>query len=93
MATCADVGRGAYPTERAIPPSPRRRARAWWPAFAGSHSTEFLAWEHEGNRAIRSGKWKLVARAGGPGAVRLAADPVELTTSPRGTRSGSGTSP
>jgi arylsulfatase len=25
-----------------------------------------LAWEHEGNRAIRDGKWKLVAVAKGP---------------------------
>ena len=24
---------------------------------------EYLAWEHEGNGAIRSGKWKLVAKA------------------------------
>ena len=25
-----------------------------------------LFWEHEGNRAVRDGKWKLVALQGGP---------------------------
>ena len=41
---------------------------------------EFLAWEHEGNAAIRAGDWKLV-RLGGQGAwelYNLARDRTEL---------------
>jgi arylsulfatase A-like enzyme len=37
------------------------------PALAGKKlSREFLFWEHEGNRAIRMGKWKLVSRLNTP---------------------------
>ena len=34
------------------------------PAFAGREigRTQPLFWEHEGNRAIRDGRWKLVAK-------------------------------
>jgi arylsulfatase A-like enzyme len=34
------------------------------PAFAGGRirRTHPIFWEHEGNRAIRSGRWKLVSR-------------------------------
>ncbi len=33
------------------------------PTFADqSHNREVLVWEHEGNRAVRKGKWKLVNR-------------------------------
>ena len=32
------------------------------PTFTGKHlQRKFLAWEHEGNRAIRQGPWKLVS--------------------------------
>ena len=39
------------------------------PTFAGANQLverDFLAWEHEGNRAVRQGRWKLVALEGGP---------------------------
>ena len=37
------------------------------PAFRNRKlEREFLFWEHEGNRAIRMGKWKLVSRAETP---------------------------
>jgi len=43
----------------------------------GGH--EFLAWEHEGNRAIRCGKWKLVSCYPGPWELYdLEADRTEL---------------
>jgi arylsulfatase len=29
-------------------------------------TSRFLAWEHEGNRALREGKWKLVSLAAAP---------------------------
>jgi arylsulfatase len=68
MATCVDVGRATYPKERdgrAIQPM---EGRSLVPAFAGRRlEREALFWEHEGNRALRVGDWKLVAKgAGGP---------------------------
>ena len=44
----------------AVPPSP---ARSLVPAFAKDVTVlhDFLWWEHEGNRALRAGDWKLVA--------------------------------
>ena len=67
MATCLDVCGAKYPAARggvaATPPEGVSLA----PAFAGKPlGRDFLAWEHEGNRAARSGPWKLVAVRGGP---------------------------
>jgi arylsulfatase A-like enzyme len=63
MATCVDVAGAAYPAEvggRAILPM---EGRSLAPAFAGKPiDREALFWEHEGNRALRVGGWKLVAR-------------------------------
>ena len=37
------------------------------PLFVGrSRQTGPIFWEHEGNRAVRDGKWKLVSRHPGP---------------------------
>ncbi|MSU25562.1 MAG: arylsulfatase [Opitutus sp.] len=49
----------------AVPPSP---GRSRVPAFAKDVTVahDFLWWEHEGNRALRTGDWKLVALKGGP---------------------------
>lgn len=62
MATCIDVAQADYPSEVngiAIQP-PEGRSLA--PAFQGKEiEREALFWEHEGNRAIRQGQWKLVA--------------------------------
>lgn len=63
MATCVDVSGAKYPTEfqgHAIQPM---EGKSLVPAFEGrSIEREALYWEHEGNRAIRQGKWKLVAK-------------------------------
>jgi hypothetical protein len=64
MATCVDVAGARYPAEvagQAIRPLEGVSLR---PAFAGQPlaRTNPLFWEHEGNRAIRAGKWKLVAK-------------------------------
>ena len=50
------------------------------PAFAGEPlDREAIYWEHEGNRAVRRGDWKLVARNGGPWELyNLAEDRSEL---------------
>jgi len=67
MATCVEVGGAAYPAtvgDRAITPP---EGESLLPAFADKPiDREALFWEHEGNRAIRAGDWKLVAKHAGP---------------------------
>ncbi len=64
MATCVDVAGAAYPKEGVAP----LEGRSLVPAFEGRRiERDAIYWEHEGNRAVRAGKWKLVARGpGGP---------------------------
>ncbi len=73
-ATCVDLAGAKYP-EKATP----LEGRSLVPAFADRPLERDLFWEHEGNRAVRSGDWKLVAR--GPGArwelYNIAADRTE----------------
>ena len=63
MATCVDLAGAAYPEridERAIKPL---EGRSLAPLFSGRPlEREALYWEHEGNRAVREGRWKLVAK-------------------------------
>jgi arylsulfatase A-like enzyme len=69
MATCVDVGNAAYPKTykgQSIKPMEGMSLR---PAFRGSSITESpraIYWEHEGNRAVREGNWKLVAKENQP---------------------------
>jgi len=64
MATCVEAGRAQYPKsfqgDRITP----LEGLSLVPVFQGKqrkgHSELF--WEHEGNRAVRQGKWKLVSR-------------------------------
>ncbi len=63
MATCIDVAGAAYPEqldgESITPPE----GKSLLPAFADRPiEREALFWEHEGNRAVRAGDWKLVAK-------------------------------
>jgi len=65
-ATCVDLSKAVYPTkvgDQAITPL---EGKSLVPVFANRPLERDLFWEHEGNRAVRSGKWKLVAK--GPGA-------------------------
>jgi arylsulfatase len=59
MATCLDVA-GTTPKDVAVPPE----GVSLRPAFAGKalERTVPIFWEHEGNKAVRQGKWKLVAK-------------------------------
>ena len=80
MATCVDVAAAKYPDEvdgRKIIPI---EGRSLAPAFANQPiEREFLAWEHEGNRAIREGNWKLVSFANAPWELYdMDADRVEM---------------
>jgi arylsulfatase len=64
MATCVDVGGARYPTTfngQAITPL---EGKSLGPVFEGRQRElhAALCWEHEGNRAARQGKWKLVSR-------------------------------
>ncbi len=59
MATCVDVTGARYPST--VQPM---EGRSLAPAFQGRpiERSDALYWEHEGNRAVRDGKWKLVSR-------------------------------
>jgi arylsulfatase A-like enzyme len=66
MATCVAVSGATYPREEAGEPIHPLEGRSLAPAFAGEKiQRKAIYWEHEGNRAIRVGEWKLVAK--GPG--------------------------
>ncbi len=68
MATFLDLAKAPYPAER--------DGQKVWPLEGVSLAPAFVGrdlgrkapifWEHERNRAVREGKWKLAARAGGP---------------------------
>jgi len=63
MATCVDVSGGSYPETfngNAITPL---AGSSLTPTFEnGNLADRILYWEHEGNKAIRQGKYKLVSR-------------------------------
>ncbi|MHC4401916.1 MAG: hypothetical protein ACYTG0_19770 [Planctomycetota bacterium] len=82
MATCVDLAKATHAAEfdgHAITPMQGVSLR---PAFDDQPlgRIEPIFWEHEGNRAIRQGKWKLVAMgAKGPWELYdLEADRTEL---------------
>ncbi len=63
MATAVDVSGAAYPKERDGRKVQPMEGRSLAPAFVGKKiEREALFWEHEGNRALRIGDWKLVAK-------------------------------
>ena len=64
MATVVDVGSASYPKGKIKP----MEGVSLRPAFSGKplNRPGMLFWEHESNRAVRDGKWKLVARAKEP---------------------------
>jgi arylsulfatase len=80
MATCVDVAGARYPSKykgnKIIP----MEGRSLVPAFDDKPiKREAIYWEHEGNRAIRKGKWKLVSKHPGKWELYdLEADRTEL---------------
>jgi arylsulfatase A-like enzyme len=79
MATCVDIAGAKYPESfhgQAIQPY---EGKSLVPAFEGrSIEREALYWEHEGNRAVRTENWKLVAKENKPWELYdLAADRTE----------------
>ncbi|MDR1102753.1 MAG: arylsulfatase [Tannerella sp.] len=87
MATCADAGKAVYPEYskgHAIVPM---QGVSLTPNFSGQRTGRGPTyWEHEGNIALRDGKWKIVTRTGegnpfDPASVKLCdmeADPTEM---------------
>jgi arylsulfatase len=61
MATCLDAAGAQYPKRDGVLPM---EGKSMLPIFAGRRRAghEFLAWEHEGNRAVRQREWKLVSK-------------------------------
>jgi arylsulfatase A-like enzyme len=72
MATCVDIAGAKYPATRdgkkILPMEGMGLSPLMAPSadHSASRSPRILAWEHEGNRALRDGKWKLVSLGAGP---------------------------
>ena len=64
MATCVDVAGAEYPTQYRGHSITELEGKSLQPVFENDKrkSHEAIFWEHEGNRAVRQGKWKLVSR-------------------------------
>ncbi len=81
MATAVDLGHAEYPAEfkgNAILPMEGVSLR---PTFEGSplHRRQPIFWEHEGNKAVRDGQWKLAQKWRGPWELYdMEADRTEL---------------
>ena len=85
MATCVDAAGARYPTVsngQAITPMEGNSLR---PIFESRERSphEAIYWEHEGHRAVRRGRWKLVSRfeGGNPWELYdLESDRTEMNT-------------
>jgi arylsulfatase len=64
MATCLDVAGARYPDTYNGKPITPLEGQSLLPLLEGRRRPghDALYWEHEGNRAVRQGKWKLVSR-------------------------------
>lgn len=63
MATCIDISGAEYPESYNDSTIYSFEGKSLTPAFSNQPiDREALYWEHEGNRAIRIGKWKLVSK-------------------------------
>ncbi|MFC1766537.1 sulfatase/phosphatase domain-containing protein, partial [Planctomycetota bacterium] len=63
MATCVDISGATYPVEYQGSRITPMQGKSLTPTFAGGAiDRDTLYFEHEGNRAIRKGNWKLVAK-------------------------------
>jgi arylsulfatase A-like enzyme len=79
--TCLEVAAGSYPAELEGNRLSPLEGKSLVPAFSDRPvEREALYWEHEGNRAIRQGKWTLVAKgpAGAWELYDIEADRTEL---------------
>jgi arylsulfatase len=82
MATCLDVAGLEYPKTFKGTELIPLEGKSLLPIFKGKQRDGNVAiyWEHEGNRAVRQGKWKLVAANKGPWELYdLDADRTEMS--------------
>jgi len=67
MPTCVELSGADYPNRRRGRDIQPMEGRSLVPSFNSDETVDrLLMWEHFGNRAIRQGKWKLVALRGQP---------------------------
>lgn len=81
MATCLDAAGAEYPRTHKGKELTPLEGKSLVPIFRDGRRRghEAIFWEHEGNRAVRQGKWKLVSAHGGPWELYdLEADRTEL---------------
>jgi arylsulfatase A-like enzyme len=81
MATCVDLSGAKYPVERNGEKIQPLEGVSLKPALEGRslNRSQPIFWEHEGNRALRDGKWKLVSKhPGGWELYDMEADRTEL---------------
>jgi arylsulfatase len=81
-ATCYDAAGATYPVTHQGRELATLDGRSLVPIFEGGERTghEAIFWEHEGNRAVRKGDWKLVSKHPGPWELyNLKADRTEMT--------------
>lgn len=81
MATCLDIAGAKLPAEWNGSKTTPLEGASLAPTFNGKpvQREQPIFWEHEGNRAVRDGNWKLVATANQPWELYdLAADRTEL---------------
>ena len=80
MATCLETAKTRYPANFGGYTLIPTEGKSLLPILQGrSRQRGPLCWEHEGNRAVRDGKWKLVARNGQPWELYdMEADRTEL---------------
>jgi arylsulfatase len=81
MPTLVEVCGATYPAEHRGHHILPCEGTSLVPAFAGQpiHRWKPIFWEHEGNKAIRSGRWKAVLKHGGPWELYdMEADRTEL---------------
>ena len=81
MATCLDLGGIEYPSMHNGKKTTRLEGRSLAPILEGKTRTghDVVFWEHEGNRAVRQGKWKLVSRFRGQWELYdISVDPSEI---------------
>jgi arylsulfatase len=80
MPTCLELAGAGYPADRDGVPTIPPEGRSLVPAFSGEPiDRDALFWEHQGNRAVRAGRWKLVAPNDQPWELYdLEADRTEL---------------
>ena len=82
MATCVDVSGASYPTRYADHVIQAMEGVSLAPSFTGQPIARKnpIFWEHEGNKAIRKGDWKLVSKhRGKPELYHIPNDRTELT--------------